>query len=244
MLPIGNRPIVDYVVEDCIKAGITEIFFVVNKKDSQLEAYYGRNQELETYLRANNKSQHIPAITPPQGIKFHYVVQPTNVAYGTAIPVAFCAGFIEPDESVVVLMGDDFIYNSDDSSEVARLIAGTPASGSAMLGVTIAPEETAHYGVLALDEHNNFSHIVEKPQPEDAPSNSINVSKYVISPELLQEIVAYAASERAEEYYITDPINDYVRQGGVLKVVSAKGQYIDGGTLEGWLAANSLLSSR
>lgn len=245
MLPIGNRPLVDFVVQDCIKAGITDIYFVVSTGSTQVQDYYGHNRELEDYLVSNGKQDRIRDVTPPSGVTFHYIIQDTSKGgkYGTAIPVALVAPWVEDGESVVVLMGDDFIYNSDGSSEVSRLIDATEQGGSSMLGVEVPKEDVSKYGVIEADSNNNFVRIVEKPAAEEAPSNLINVSKYLISKKLLDEIVKFSEQDIEGEYYITDPINSYVSSGNSMAVVPAKGQYLDGGSVEGWLHANNTVLS-
>ncbi len=240
MLPIGNRPIVDYVVQDCLAAGVTEIFFIVGEDSDQLENYYRSNINLNNYLRRNGKEEKLPMVAPLEGVKLHFIVQSSYGKYGTAIPVALAAEQLPAGESVVVLMGDDFIYRPDGSSETARLIKAA-GDGSAMLGVEVPREDVSRYGVIEKDENNNFVQIVEKPAPEEAPSNLINVSKYVLNAEALAHVVRYAQTKRTEEYYITDPINEYVIGGGLLTVVAAEGQYLDGGSVEGWLYANNVV---
>ena len=241
MLPIGNRPLVDYVVQDCVQAGITDIYFVVSEGSTQLEAYYGDNLALNSYLEANGKESMLPLVAPPKSVRFHYVVQPSGGKYGTAIPVAQVVPQLDAKESVVVLMGDDFVYNKDGSSEVARLLAATPEGGCSMLGVDVAREQVNRYGVLELNQNNDFIQIVEKPTPEDAPSTLINVSKYVLNNEALQEVLRYSQLETGGEHYITEPLNHYVRDGGTIKVIKAKGEYLDGGSVEGWLEANNIV---
>ncbi len=241
MLPIGNRPMVDYVVQDCLAAGITEIYFVVGDDSDQLEHYYRSNIKLNDYLRQHGKEDMLPLVAPLSGVKLHFIVQPSYGKYGTAIPVALVAEHLPAGESVVVLMGDDFMYNPDGSSETARLIAAA-GDNSAMLGVEVSREDTAHYGVIQTDMNNNFVQIVEKPAPEDAPSNLINVSKYVLNADALRHVVDFACTEQQHgEYYITDALNSYVADGGVMTVVPAKGQYLDGGSVEGWLNANNVV---
>jgi len=243
MLPVGNRPIVDYVVEDCLKAGIREIYFVVNSGSTQLQSYYSSNEELVTYLERNGKHDMLPLIAAPENISFHYIVQPANGKYGTTIPVALAASNLAQGESVVVLMGDDFLFNPDGQSEVARLIEAAGEAGSAMLGVSVPKDQVSRYGVLELNEHEEFVQVVEKPPVDEAPSDLINVSKYVFNYEMLQEIVGYANEDQSigGEYLITEPINRYVQKGGKLKVIPAVGQYLDGGTVEGWLHANKVV---
>lgn len=240
MLPIGNRPLVDYVVQDCIKAGITDIYFVVGEDASQLQQYYGRNQKLEDYLERVGKDDYIQMVAPIEGVNFHYTVQPADGGYGTAVPVALVVQEFNINEPVVVVMGDDFIFNKDDSSEIARLLKAANG-GAAMLGVSVNPNQVSRYGVIEKDTDNNFVQIVEKPSVDEAPSDLINVSKYVMTPALLELIVKYTQTDRNDEYYITDPINEYVKSGGKIKVAAARGEYLDGGSLEGWLHANRVV---
>ena len=135
-------------------------------------------------------------------------------------------------------MGDDCIYNRDESSEVKRLIDAVEGSECAMLGVRVPEDKVSGYGVIAMDESQVFERIVEKPRVDEAPSNLINVSKYILNPTALRAVMAHAESSQQGEYYITDPINTIVQQGETVRVVPATGQYLDAGTLERWLAAN------
>ncbi len=242
MLPVGNRPTVDYVVEDCIRAGITDIYFVVGEESDQLMKYYGRNIWLEQYLEKNGKTEALAQIQPRTDVNFHFVTQPQNGKYGTAIPVALVLEQIGFGVPVVVLMGDDFIYNRDGNSEVLNLLTDLNDDEAAMLGVTVDQREVEKYGVIEADTNNKFVRIVERPTVDEAPSNLINVSKYVMPPKLLRKVYDFAQiSGHDGEYYITDPINDFVASGGVMRVVPALGQYLDGGNLAGWLHANEIV---
>lgn len=249
MLPILNRPVVDYVVEDCVKAGITDIYFVVSSEARQIRDYYSRSSQLEAYLHANGKDAVIPAVQPPQNVQFHFVEQDTSVGapYGTAIPVALCRQFMGDDEHVLVLMGDDFIYNTDGSSEVSRLMEQVAeAGGSALLGVEIDPTAVSKYGVLATHTENGqmlFDYIQEKPQAGEAKSNLINISKYLLEPAFFAYLDAAVQKDtKGAEYYITDPLNAYVADGHQMLVVPAHGTYLDSGTVENWLFANNFVA--
>lgn len=241
MLPVGNRPIVDYVVQDAIAAGITEIFFVVNQGDRQLEKYYSHNPALEQHLNYFGKQEYLRYIAPPQGIKFYYIDQASGNKYGTAIPVGMCAQYLKPGESVAVMMGDDFVYNPDGSSELRRLISATPEGGNSMLSATVPQEAVNRYGVIEFDVNGNYYQMVEKPDPAAAPSTSINISKYIFNYDLMQMIGAYSQVDITGEYYITEPMNQYVLTGGSIKVVPSVGQYLDAGDPYSWLHANRVI---
>jgi UTP--glucose-1-phosphate uridylyltransferase len=243
MLPIGNRPIIDYIVKDCIQAGITEIIFVVSKGDYQIQKYFSVNQELNDYLVYSGKKDMVPLVTPPGGIVFRFVEQQTNTKYGTAIPVGLCLPFLSKGESVVVMMGDDFIYNSDGSSELLRLKEATAENGASMLAAEVPHDEVSKYGVIQFNENtNNFEKIVEKPPVGQAPSNYINASKYILNYAILEMVKTYVNMNISGEYLLTEPINQYVLTGGAIQVVPAQGQYLDGGTLPGWLHANQVVA--
>lgn len=245
MLPVGNRPIVDYVVRDCIKAGIKEIFFVVNKGSTQLQQYYSDNEQLNQFLEYNRKQDLIELARPPRDVVFHYIEQDSNDKYGTAIPVSLVVPHLQKGESVAVVGGDDFVYNADGSSELGRLIAATPDGMSSMLSAAINPEEVSRYGVIDFNEDTGmFAGIVEKPQVGMAPSNQINISKYVLNYEILMRIHSYAQLDVSGEYYVTAVISQAAVEGTQFTVVPAVGEYLDCGNVHGWLRANQLIVNR
>ncbi len=240
MLPIGNRPLVDYVVQDCLAAGITELIFVVGEDSSQLEDYYRSNIKLNDYLTRNGKADKLPMVAPLSGVKLHFVTQPSYGKYGTAVPVALAAEYINEGESAVVLMGDDFIYNGDGTSEVKRLIEATPEGQCGLLAAHIARESVSSYGVIEQDENGNYVRIVDQPTPEEAPSTLINISKYILSKDVI-DAAANLPPAHNGEYQLPDAINQHVAGGGIVKVVAANGEYLDGGSVEGWLHANNVV---
>ncbi len=243
MLPVGNRPIVDYVVQDCLKAGITELIFVVGEDSTQLEEYYRTNIKLKDYLVRNGKEDLLPLITPLKDVKLHFITQPSYGKYGTAVPVALAADFVGPDEPVVVLMGDDFFYNIDESSEVRRLIENTPEGYNGILGAALNDDDTitGRYGSIVADVDDNFIRIDEHPDTPPSPFIK-NVSKYLLTYEMLQAIKRYVATDVDGEYYIFTPFTELLENGSQhMRLVRAKGQYLDGGTLEGWLHANNVV---
>ncbi len=242
MLPIGNRPLVDYIVKDCVQAGITDIYFVVSQGSTQLRAYFSENQSLNQYLSNNGRQDLLQIVHPPQNIQFHYIEQDSNQKYGTAVPVALCVPYLAKGESAAVLMGDDFMYNADGSSELLRQKAVTQEGANSMLAVEVPRSEVSRYGVIQFQEDTGmFEKIVEKPAVDKAPSNYINVSKYILNYELLVQIYNYCNLDISGEFLLTEPINQYVLAGGAVQVIPAQGQFLDGGNVHGWLHANDVV---
>lgn len=247
MLPVGNRPVIDYIVDDCIAAGITDIYFVVGEQSEQIRRYYGDNDAIYRHLEAKGKLDelaHLKQISTKAN--FQFVVQDSSMPYGTAVPVMLCEQYIEPDEQVLVIMGDQFVHNRDGSSELAHLLSEVAASGvtSGMSVVHVAKEEVHKYGIVEVERRGDqqfFKQIVEKPSPAEALSTLSNLSLYVFDSEMLG-CLRHIQPTRGE-YYLTDALNMYVsRHGKQLAVVTTKGEYLDCGTVEGWLHANQFMA--
>ena len=247
MLPVGNRPLVDYSVQELIEAGVTDIYMVVsNTEPCQVREFYSDNIVLNDYLISRGKGDRVALTkTLPDHVKIHYIAQDASSKYGTAVPVAMAAEEYNLNEPVIVYMGDDFIWNPEGESAATSLINSLQSeTDSAILGVEIPKEKVDKYGVLEVQD-GKLTNVVEKPSVEEAPSNLINVSKYILSADLLQKIVAYVNEHdfgpTDQEYMITDPIHDYIKQGQTMRVASTSGQYLDGGSVEGWVHANNVV---
>ncbi len=250
MLPVGNRPLVDYSVQELIKAGVKDIYMVIsNVEPCQVQEFYKDNLALNQYLTARGKSDRLKlAKTLPDDVTIHYTVQDPAGKYGTAVPIAMVVEEYNLNEPVLVFMGDDFIWNPDGESAAMSLINSLESpTDSAILGVEIDKNDIGKYGVLSA-KNGKLVSVVEKPTPEEAPSNLINVSKYIMSPELLQTIVKYVNTHDFgpldQEYLVTDPIDEFIQNGGVMRVAPTSGQYLDGGSVEGWLHANNVVCGK
>ena len=249
MLPVGDRPLVDYSVQELIKAGITDIYMVIsNVEPCQVQEFYRDNHALNDYLVERGKADRLAlAKTLPDHVKIHYTTQDPAGRYGTAVPIALVVEEYNIDEPVLVFMGDDFVWNPDGESAAESLIHSLQnADESAILGVEIPKEKVDKYGVLSIKD-GKLTGVVEKPSVEEAPSNMINVSKYIMSKDLLHRIVNYVKSHNFglldQEYLVTDPIDEYINEGGVMRVAPTTGEYLDGGSVEGWVHANNVVTS-
>lgn len=250
MLPVGNRPLVDYSVQELIAAGIKDIYMVIsNVEPCQVREFYQENLALNQYLIDRGKEDRLElAKVLPDDVKIHYTSQDPSKKYGTAVPIAMVAEEYNINEPVLVFMGDDFVWNPGGESAAQALINSIQDENeSAILGVEISKDKVEKYGVLS-EKDGKLVGVVEKPTPEEAPSNLINVSKYIMSPALLQKIVKYVNENdfgaKDQEYMVTDPIDEFIKEGGIIRVAPTAGEYLDGGSVEGWLHANNVVCGK
>lgn len=244
MLPLLNRPVVDYVVTDLVQAGVKDIYFVVSGDARQLRDYYSRDMELEGYLKEKGREDLIAGIRPPIGVRFHYVEQDRQDGrYGTSIPVWLCRDYIDRDESFYVIMGDQCLWRSDGSSEAARLLSyrAEQETDGALIGVPVPWEAVENYGIIDRDESAHFRGIVEKPSREAAPSNLNNASVYLLPGAFIEALEWQVERHQEGEYYLTDVINDFVTAGNTISVMESDAAYLDCGSVDGWVAANRFL---
>lgn len=245
MLPIGDRPIIDYVVEDCVKAGCHEIIFVVGEEFAQLRQYYGYNQLLERYLEDHEKTLELNAIRSlATKATFRYVIQDQHQPYGTAVPVWLSRSLIKSDESVLVVFGDQFFWNADGTSEIQRFVQRAQASDAqAAMLVTEVPQDQVHlYGIVATADTpggESYERIVEKPRASDAPSNLANASCFLLRSDFFPFLEKVVMTPSNGERFLIDALNTYAAAGNSIEVIRAKGEFLDCGNTTGWLHANN-----
>ena len=247
MLPVGNRPLVDYSVQELIKAGVKDIYMVIsNVEPCQVREFYKDNLALNNYLEERGKTDRLAlAKTLPEGVTIHYTSQDPSAKYGTAVPVAMVAEEYNINEQVFVFFGDDFIWNPGGESSAESLLKSIKSEDeSAILGVEVKKEDVVKYGMIDVKD-GKLTRIVEKPELKDVTSNLVHVSKYIMSPKLIQEMVEYVHTHnfgpKDQEYLATDPLATFVEKGGIVRVAPTTGEYLDGGSIEGWVHANDVV---
>lgn len=243
MLPVGTRPVIDYIVQDVLAAGIKDIYFVVGEQSTQIQNYYRSNIPLNDYLRRQGKQDKLALIAPLEGAQIHFITQSGTGGYGTSIPVGIASEFIEEDESAVVIMGDQFFHRTDGGSNTADLIRLVEQNNvkAGLFGNPLPEELIPKFGIIEKDDQDNFVRIVEKPTVEEAPSNLNNSSFYVLDKEIFQLAKMLPANPARNEFEITDAINAYVAGGKRIIVGTVQGEYLECGSPEGWLHANRVI---
>lgn len=241
MLPVGSRPIIDFVVQDCIEAGITDFYFIVAEKSEQLQSYYRTNSDLEDYLSRSGLEQLLPVIRPP-AVNFHFIVQPSDGKYGTAVPVSLALPYIDTNENVLVYMGDNYLAGDGGSSVVSQLLAQTPEGQSSLVGLKADSDPyIQRYGFIELDQNGNLLRLTDRPAVEPSPFIK-NVSIYALSYRYLEAIQTYVKTDKPSgEYLIFEAFMPIISQGQPMHVLLTDGHYLDAGTPESWFRANQFI---
>jgi len=238
MLPIIDKPIIQYVVEEAVASGITDIILVTSHAKRSVEDHFDDNKELESWLFKQGKKDLLEQIREIGKLaNFIYVRQ--KGPYGNATPVLNAAHLIG-DEPFAVLFGDDVF-----SCKVPRLkqmIDVYEKYRDPVIGVVkVGAEETKRYGIIdpgaKVEPHvYQLKGVVEKPGPEKAPSRLAAVCGYVLTPDIFGEIRKLKPGHGGE-YVTLDAIQRLMKKRPVY-ACEVKGNYYDTGSKIGWLGAN------
>lgn len=188
MLPIVDKPLIQYAVEEALSIGITELIFVTNYNKRTIEDHFDRNIELERNLERAGKLEVLAAvkqIIPPKA-SFIYIRQMMPLGLGHAI---LCAKNVIGNEPFAVLLADDLIISNTKDSCLKQMLDKYTNTKSNIIAVeTCAPDQVMHYGIIKVaKDFNKFgkiTNIIEKPQPKDAPSNLAVIGRYILSPSI------------------------------------------------------------
>ena len=244
MLPIIDKPLIEYAVEEAVLAGITEIIFITSHTKRAIEDHFDQNFELEEKLINSGKKDYLEKINRKifQDIKFTYVRQKTQRGLGDAI---LHAEHLIQDEAFAVILADDLILN--DPSCTSQLISAFEKNCCSVIGVNeVAQEETSKYGVISGDQVTNenmtfiLNDIVEKPQ-SNPPSNLAVVGRYVLSKSVFGYLQNLAPSVGGE-VQLTDAIK-LMMQDEKVAAYLYEGQKFDCGSRHGYVNAIKFLAN-
>jgi UTP--glucose-1-phosphate uridylyltransferase len=201
MLPIIDRPLIQYAVDEAIEAGCDTLVFVTNRYKHAVADYFDKAYELEQKLERSGKTEQLELVRNvlPEGVRAVFVTQAEALGLGHAV---LCAKAVIGDEPFAVLLPDDLIWNRGPGA-LKQMADAAEASGSSVIAVQDVPsEQTDSYGIVASDDFSGrqarVRRIVEKPRPDEAPSNLAVVGRYVLNPrifELLEEVKPGAGGE-------------------------------------------------
>lgn len=238
LLPVVDRPLIDYVVEEAREAGIEHVVLVTGRGKTAIEDYFDRSFELEATLRQKNKKDilaAIEAVVPPAGA-MSSTRQQSPLGLGHAV---WCARDIIGDEPFAVSLPDEIVPTRP--GFLKQLADAYEQVGGNLVAVEeVPPEETTKYGVIAPKKRDGalieMSGMVEKPNPADAPSPFRIIGRYILQPEIFG-ILATQHSGAGGEIQLTDAMNTLnLRQTFHARI--CEGVIHDCGSKLGWLQAN------
>ncbi|NHH80199.1 UTP--glucose-1-phosphate uridylyltransferase GalU [Burkholderia gladioli] len=237
MLPIVDKPLIQYAVEEAIEAGVTELIFVTGRGKRAIEDHFDKSYEIEAELEARNKTQLLDMVRniKPANVDCFYVRQATALGLGHAV---LCAEKLVGDSPFSVILADDLLYAPQPVTK--QLVGVFNHYHSSVVGVeTIERAQSASYGVvdgrLWGDNVIKLSGIVEKPAPADAPSNFGVVGRYVLMPTVFEHIRALRPGAGGE-LQLTDALQSLLAEEQVLAYHYA-GERFDCGSKLGYLKA-------
>jgi len=235
MLPIVDKPLIQYAVEEAIDAGATKLVFVTGSSKRAIEDHFDTDPELENALTESGKDELLRSIRDivPSGVSCIYIRQGKPLGLGHAV---LCARPAVGNEPFFVHLADDLIAGSPGClTQMAARHA--EHSGSVVAVETVPRESTSSYGIVAVNESdkNRITQIVEKPQPEDAPSNSAVVGRYLLAPEIFDKLENIGKGAGGE-IQLTDGIAALLDQSPVYAYSFAGVRY-DCGSKLGYLQA-------
>jgi len=238
MLPIVDKPLIQYAVEEAIAAGAEQLIFVTSSSKRAIEDHFDKNQELETELARRGKENLLDIVrnVVPDGVSCVYIRQPEALGLGHAV---LCARLVVGNEPFAVILADDLI-DGNGVSCLRQMAEVFQKYGSSVLAVEEVPaKDTDRYGIVASEPIEGgikkITAIVEKPAPSVAPSNLAVVGRYILTPRifgLLQETPKGAAGE----IQLTDAIARLLKEQQVL-AYQFEGRRFDCGNKLGYLIA-------
>lgn len=208
MLPIIDRPLIQYAVDEAVEAGCDTLVFITNRYKHAVADYFDKAYELEQKLEQAGKTEQLELIRNvlPPHVRAIFVTQTEALGLGHAV---LCAREVIGDEPFAVLLPDDLIWNRG-AGALKQMADAAVASEASIIAVQDVPrDQTSSYGIVATDDFNGregrIRAIVEKPKPDDAPSNLAVVGRYVLSPRIF-ELLECVTPGAGGEIQLTDAI--------------------------------------
>jgi UTP--glucose-1-phosphate uridylyltransferase len=239
MLPVVDKPLIQYAVEEAQAAGIEEFIFVTGRAKTTMEDHFDHSYELEATLKERGKDAQIAAVNSwmPRPGQVAYTRQQQPLGLGHAV---WCARNLVGDEPFAVLLADDLILAKTPC--LKQLVAAQASTGGSLVAALEVPrEQTNRYGVLDIAEDDGrlvtVKGVVEKPDPKVAPSNLSIIGRYILQPEIFDHL-ARIGRGAGNEIQLTDGLAQLVGGNKPVHGLRFDGERFDCGDKLGWLQAN------
>ena len=231
MLPIVDKPVIQYVVEEAVNSGIKDIIIVTGWQKRAIEDHFDRCLELEDHLKKQGKLEALKEVKRIANLANFIYIRQKGELYGNGLPV-LAAEPVLNNEPFAVMWGDEFIQSNP--PRLAQMLkAYEKHEGVIISGVRIDKEKTSRYGIADIEKVDNnlfkIKKIVEKPEPNNAPSNLATHGAYILPPEII-EIIKGLKPGKGNEIWLTDAINILIESGYPVYACEIEdGKYYDTG---------------
>jgi UTP--glucose-1-phosphate uridylyltransferase len=237
MMPVVDKPLIQYAVEEAAAAGITDMIFVTGRHKRAIEDHFDKAYELETELEKKNKEALLSQVREvlPEGVRCIYIRQAEPLGLGHAV---LCAQPVVGNDPFAVLLADDLMDSNPPA--LARMAQIFEEENCSLLGVEEVPrDQTQSYGIVTIDkmvgDSARIHSIVEKPKPADAPSNLAVIGRYVLTGRIF-DLLARVTPGAGGEIQLTDAISALLKEEKAL-AVRLPGRRFDCGSKLGYLQA-------
>tara|TARA_B110000977_G_scaffold182385_1_gene243987 strand:+ start:287 stop:1111 length:825 start_codon:yes stop_codon:yes gene_type:complete len=241
LLPIIDKPLIQYAAEEAIAAGLDTLIFVTGRNKRAIEDHFDNNSELEAALRLKGKNEMADKVKNilPKGVECIFVRQPEQLGLGHAV---LCAERVVGNEPFALLLADDFLTYKGNGI-TSDLIMGFEKTGKTQLcAMQVNGPEISKYGVLALSNETDLvTGLIEKPNFENAPSNLASIGRYILTPDIF-DILRNQPIGNNGEIQLADAINSQAINNRV-ELVLLNGMRFDCGSIEGYIDAIRYVSS-
>ena len=240
MLPVVNKPLIQYGVEEALEAGLSQISIVTGRGKRALEDHFDVSYELEHQIKGTDKEKYLVGIRRLiDECSFSYTRQVEMKGLGHAI---LCGQPLIGDEPFAVVLADDLCLNLEGDSVLAQMVKLYNQFRCSIVAIQEVPrDETYKYGVIdgemIRDDIYRVSNMVEKPKPEDAPSNLAIIGRYILTQDIF-DLIRSTPPGKGGEIQITDALMRQAQQGCVM-AYKFKGQRFDCGSAEGYIDATN-----
>ena len=237
MLPIVDKPTIQYIIEEAIASGIEEILIITGRNKKCIEDHFDKSVELEMELKKNNKNELLEVVQDiSEMVDIHYIRQKEPKGLGHAIR---CAKTFVGDEPFAILLGDDIVYNEEKPC-LKQLIDCYNEYKTSILGVqTVDRENVSKYGIVdgitIEDRVSKVKGLVEKPSVEEAPSNTAILGRYIVTPKIF-DILDNTKPGKGNEIQLTDALMQLLKEEAMY-AYNFEGRRYDVGDKLGFLEA-------
>ena len=237
MLPIVDKPTIQYIIEEAVASGIEEILIITGRNKKCIEDHFDKSVELEMELEKNNKNELLELVQDiSEMVDIHYIRQKEPKGLGHAIR---CAKAFVGNEPFAILLGDDIVYN-DEKPCLKQLIECYDEYKTSILGVqTVDKESVSKYGIvdgiLIEDRVCKVKGLVEKPSIEEAPSNTAILGRYIVTPKIF-DILDNTKPGKGNEIQLTDALLELIKEEAMY-AYNFEGKRYDVGDKLGFLEA-------